>query len=291
MAQGSRLCPWGDSRLLRRDGMQPHRNLVFTSVGDHSNVRRWLRGNRDFDLWITYYGDEPGRLYDIADLYNVRRDSKFGNLKFAYDSWPEMFAPYGAVFVADDDLLISGTQISRLFDVRAASDLWILQPAFSPLGKISWPITRAQWHCEFRYTNFVEMTCPLFRKDKLEAFLAVFDPILKGTGTDWWFMQVMGEYLEGKVGIVDAITCINPHDRSKGGVREIDRLQSQDQMTHTWNMVRAKYGVERTPPVEFVKRYKPRKKRWLSQAIHYPFDLYARMRRWAWETKRALESW
>ena len=290
MAQRARLVPCGHSRLLRRDGMQPSRNLVFTSAGDRSNVRRWLRGNRNFDVWITYYGDEPGGLCELADVYNVRRDSKFGNLKFAYDAWPDMFAPYGAVWVADDDLLISATQISRLFDLRAALDLWALQPAFSPLGKISWPITRAQWQCDFRYTNFVEMTCPLFRKDKLDAFMAVFDPKLTGTGTDWWYMQVLGERLEGKVAIVDSITCINPHDRGKGGIREIDRLQSQDQMALAWDSVRAQYGVARTRAVEFGKTYKPLHKRRLSQAIHYPIDLYARVRRWAGETKRALES-
>ena len=171
--------------IARRTDGGPRRNLVFTSAGDRSNVDRWLAGRRNFDLWISYYGDEPGRHAEIADFYNVRRDSKFGNLKFVYDTWPHLLAPYQAVLVTDDDLIISGAQMSRLFDLREELDLWLLQAAFSPLGKISWDITRAQWASSLRFTSFVEMTCPLFRKDKLDAFMDIFDPILTGTGTDW----------------------------------------------------------------------------------------------------------
>lgn len=267
-----------ESLIVRHKGGAPRRNLVFTSAGDRSNVDRWLKGRRNFDLWISYYGDEPGRHAELADFYTVRRDSKFGNLKFVYDTWPHLLTPYQSVLVTDDDLLISGRQMSRLFELREELDLWLLQAAFSPLGKISWDITRAQWPCRLRFTNFVEMTCPLFRKDKLDAFMGVFDPILTGTGTDWWFMQSLGERIEGKVAIVDAITCTNPFDRTKGGVRECDRLDSESERTAAWNKVRAKYGVDRRPHREFGRISKPFPARWLSPIAHWPIDAYARLR-------------
>ena len=262
----------------RKDGAPP-RNLVFTSAGDKSNAYRWLRGRRNFDVWISYYGEEPGRHSDLADFYNIRRDSKFGNLKFVYETWPELLDSYQAVLVTDDDVLISGDRISRLFDLREELDLWLLQAAFSPLGKISWDITRAQLQCLLRFTNFVEMTCPLFRKDKLDAFMRVFDPVLTGTGTDWWFMESLGNSIEGKVAIVDAITCINPLDRTKGGVRECDRLQPETERTAAWNMVRMKYGVSRRPHREFDRILKRAPARWLSPIAHWPIDLYAQVRR------------
>ncbi len=261
--------------LRRKDGAH-RRNLVFTSAGDRSNIARWLKGRRNFDLWISYYGDEPERYSDIADFYHMRRDSKFGNLKFVYDTWPHLLAAYQAVLVTDDDVVISGAQMSRLFDLREAWDLWLLQPAFSPLGKISWDITRAHWSCSLRFTDFVEVTCPLFRKDKLDAFMEIFDPVLTGDGTDWWFMDSLGTDIEGKVAIVDSITCINPSDRTKGGVRECDRLQSESQRTAAWDMVRAKYGVDRRPQRELGRISKRVPARWLSPIAHWPIDLYAR---------------
>ncbi len=274
--------------LARRKDGPPARNLVFTSAGDRSNIHRWLTGRRNFDLWVSYYGDEPGRYADVADFYNARRDAKYGNLKFVYDTWPHLLAPYEAVLVTDDDVIISGEQMSRLFDLRDELDLWLLQPAFSPLGKISWDITRAQWACRLRFTNFVETTCPLFRKDKLDAFIRVFDPILFGVGTDWWFMDSLGKDIDGKVAIVDAITCINPWDRSKGGVREYDRLQSQAESISVWNMVRAKYGIDRRPLQQFGRIPKRVPARWLSPIAHWPIDVYARARATAVSTKRAI---
>ena len=78
----------------------------------------------------------------MADFYNERKGSKFQNLKFAYDRWPDSFARYEAVMVMDDDVLIDSRGINRLFHIRSGHDLWVLQPAFDPRGKISWDITR-----------------------------------------------------------------------------------------------------------------------------------------------------
>jgi hypothetical protein len=211
-------------------------------VGDRSNLPRWLRGRRNFDLWVTYYGNRPGRYREVADYYHERRGSKFQNLFFAYHAWRGLFDRYSAVLVMDDDLLISGSQISGLFETRERYDLWALQPAFSPVGKISWPITRARTQSQLRYTNFIEMTCPLFRKDKLDAFMAVYDPELVGWGCDWWFLDAMGEDLRDRVAVIDSITCINPHDASKGG-REIDRLSSSSERRAVWERMKTKYDI------------------------------------------------
>jgi hypothetical protein len=41
-------------------------NLVFTSAGDRSNLRGWLHGRRDFDLWVVYYGAPSGTFQELA---------------------------------------------------------------------------------------------------------------------------------------------------------------------------------------------------------------------------------
>jgi hypothetical protein len=267
--------------------------LVFTSAGDRSNLARWLRGRRNFDVWITYYGDHPGRYSDSGDLYNARKGSKFQNLKFAYQTWPDLLGAYSAVMVMDDDVLISASDISRLFELREELDLWVLQPAFSPRGKISWPITRVRWRSELRYTNYVEMTCPLFRRDKLDAFMSVYDPVLAGYGADWWFLHVLGSAVEGRIAIVDSITCVNPHRSSKGGIREINRLQSHEQRVAVWNEVRQRYGIkaDRRGHREFRVVLKPPPWRWLSPLVHVPLDAYAGVRRIGWRLQERVQRW
>jgi hypothetical protein len=231
--------------LIRAHAGPRSRNLVFTSAGDRSNVRSWLRGpRRDFDLWVVYYGERAGTLQRHADLYVARQGTKFQNLHYCYAHWPELLAQYSAVMVMDDDIIINADGLTRLFEIRQELDLWALQPAFRVLGKISWDITRVQPTARLRYTNFIEMTCPLFRRDKLDAFMAVYDPEIIGYGEDWWFLRTLGVDLEKHVAVVDEVPCINPNDRSKGGMREIDRLWTHAQRKEVWERIKVRYDLD-----------------------------------------------
>jgi hypothetical protein len=218
-------------------------NLVFTSAGDRSNLRGWLQGRRNFDLWTVYYGDCGGRFQELSSFYFSRKGSKFQNLHYCYQQWPDVLARYDAIMVMDDDIVIDATGITRLFEIRRELDLWALQPAFRLCGKVSWQITAVHPTAKLRYTNFIEMACPLFRRDKLDGFMAVYDPELVGYGTDWWFLSTLGPEIDYRVAVVDAVTCINPYDRAKGGVREIDRLQPPEKRKEVWERMRALHGL------------------------------------------------
>ncbi|MBW1786374.1 MAG: hypothetical protein JRK53_07100 [Deltaproteobacteria bacterium] len=211
---------------MEKIGTPGQKHLVYTCAGDRSNIPHWLQGERNFDLWVTYYGDQAGRYNEIAEFYNSRKGKKFPNLHYVYEKWPHVLGQYEAVFVVDDDIIMTGSEISHLFEIRAQYDLWLLQPAFHPQGKISHPITHMRpWHF-MRYTNFVEVTCPLFRKDKLDEFMVVYNPEkLVGWGIDWWFLEILGPHLQRKVAVVDAVSCVNPLDKEKGEELETDEPQ------------------------------------------------------------------
>jgi len=219
-------------------------NLVFTSAGERSNLRGWLQGRRDFDLWVVYYGDHSGTFQELATYYLNRRGSKFQNLHHCYQRWPQLLACYDAIMVMDDDIVIDASGLTRLFEIRRELDLWVLQPAFRLAGKVSWEITAVHPMAKLRYTNYIEMACPLFRRDKLDAFMAVYDPELVGYGTDWWFLHTLGTELGNHVAIVDEVRCVNPYDRAKGGVREIDTLQSHEKRKEVWERMKALHGLD-----------------------------------------------
>ncbi|WP_432471661.1 hypothetical protein [Amphritea sp. HPY] len=221
-----------------------HDFLVFTSAGNNSNLKEWVKGKPNFDLWITYYG-EKGSLYEeVSPFYCRRSDGKFPNLHDLYTSNPGFLQQYKAIFVMDDDIEISTEEINELFEIQQEYNLWALQPSFDEHGKISHRITRQTPGYYMRYCNFIEMTCPLFRTDKLLDFLDVFDPALKGWGTDYWFMDSMGDDLKYKVAVVDSISCLNPKDCSKpGGGREIDKLQTTDDRKVIWKRIADKYNI------------------------------------------------
>src|SRR5690606_16370469 len=113
---------------------------------------------------------------------------------------------------------------------------------FRATGKVSFPITRRRLLTSLRYTNFVEMTCPVFKKEFLIKFLEVFDPALVGWGTDWWFLNLINP--EDKVAISDEVSCVNPFDRyRKGGAREIVKLQRDDERMNTWRRIKAEQNL------------------------------------------------
>ena len=120
---------------------------------------------------------------------------------------------------------------------------------FSQLGKWSHKITRAQLFSYLRYVNFVEVTCPLFRTDRLVEFLAIYDPVLVGWGIDHWFMQTLVSDRKRKAAIVDAVVVTNPFDEVKGG-REIHTLQV-DRIRHAaWKKIQRTRNVCEVNPLE-----------------------------------------
>ena len=224
------------SKLICKEGSPHSRNLVFTSAGDNANLENWLlSGNKNFDLWITYYGDRNDPYREFADYYNVRKGGKYPNLHYVYRNWKGILDHYEAIMVMDDDIIINASGISRLFEIRKEFGLWLLQPSFSPAGRISHPITAVHPLKMFRYTNFVEMNCPLFQKNKLDDFMHIYDPVLAVYGVDWWYLEEMGPVLTGKVAIVDEVYCINPHTRTKkDGIRECCKNESECLAMETW---------------------------------------------------------
>lgn len=214
----------------------PERNryLVYTSAGDSSNVRCWCDGPRDFDIWIAYYGDEEKKLAEFADHYVQRKGGKYPNLLQDYRDNPRVFEKYERIMVSDDDIIFSASDLNQLFAKSHDLNLWILQPAFQPMGRITIPITCRNPYTKLRFTNFVEMGCPLFEREKLMGFLSVYDPNIISWGVDHWYCHVIGGAEENRIAICDEISCVNPYESTKGGAREVDSLQSADSGKMIW---------------------------------------------------------
>ncbi len=149
---------------------------MFTAAALASKLRHCSSRRRAFDRWVNYYDDGASALQSLADIYSARKGTKFQNLHYCYSRWPEIFSQYEAVMVMDDDIIIGADGLTRLFDVRRELDLWALQPAFRISGKLSWDVTRVRPTTRLRYTDFIALTCPLFRRDEIAAFMAVYYP-------------------------------------------------------------------------------------------------------------------
>lgn len=230
--------------------------LIYTSAGYAANVKQWRSSaNGNYDIWITNYTDTKSLHKEYSDYYNERKGSKFHNLKAVFDEQRNLLAKYKAIMVADDDIIISPKSLAALFTLLTENDIWILQPAFSRFGKISHNITRRRLETSLRYTSFIEVTCPIFKTEKLLDFLSAYRPELSlAYGVDWWYLHHLGKDERRRYAISDKYYCINPRDRFKpGGRREIDRLYTEAQRLSMWEDIKREIGIDSFPQQEFSK--------------------------------------
>jgi len=229
---------------------------LFTSAGDKNSIRLWLAGNapRRWDLIVAYYGDNDQEFSKISQLssYALRsKGSKFQNLKKLVTESARFFDRYSHVWVCDDDILMSSTQIEEAFELTETLGFWVAQPALHLKGKMfHWITCTAGSAWDYRLVNFVEVSMPIFRRDKLIEFLAAYDGGLTGWGIDFWFMNLFNANEFARFAIIDKVRVVNPRDEDKGR-REIDRLQSEPLREADWRKVQEKYGFVEYPEKVF----------------------------------------
>ena len=231
--------------LIEKISEPQNKYLIFTSAGNNSNIHKWLQGEKKFDLWINNYSNKSNLHLEHSDYYMEKKGGKFPVLHYCYQHWKSIFDQYEFILVSDDDLVIDATNLSNLFDISKKYGLSISQPSFHPKGKISHAITRKRPFSLLRHTNFVENTCPLFSKPKLDVFMQVYNPALVGWGIDWWYLFIFKEDIaHQKVAVIDSISCINPHDFSKNGTREINTLQKKEDRIETWEKIKKEKEID-----------------------------------------------
>lgn len=237
------------TQLTKQLSSPKSKYLVFTSAGNNSQLNHWLKGEKNFDLWISYFGDTENKYRELADYYMMRKGGKFPVLHYIYQQWQAIVSQYDAVFVLDDDLIFTGTDIGQLFETLMTENLTLLQPAFDKRGKVSFKLNEVQPFSKLRYANFVEVACPMFTQAELTNFMNVYDPELIGWGVDYWFSELIAkkDAQKNKIAIIDYISCINPRDEMKiDNKREIDLLQSRDDRIATWEAIKIANNLEPT---------------------------------------------
>ncbi|MDA8962010.1 hypothetical protein N9H37_01475 [Congregibacter sp.] len=237
------------AELLKSIAEPKSRYLVFTSAGRNANVANWVKHDDGFDLWVCCYEDIQPEYINDCDYFVRRKGGKFPNFKYCFDAWIEIFQRYEAVLISDDDIVIHGGRVSGLFEIRSRYDLWLMQPAFERTGKVSFRLNEVAPFSELRFCNFVEVTCPIFRLDKITEFMGIYDSRLVGWGVDLWYSQVLSakDVERNKIAIVDSVSCVNPREVGKiDGKREIDALQSADVRQEIWEQLQDEYSLDRS---------------------------------------------
>ena len=191
------------------------KNLVVVRCGPDSFHPAWLAGQseRNWDLLLCPYAESPGD--SDFPVPPVASGQKWSGLHALLARDP-IWRAYDYVWLPDDDLEISGSELSRFFDLCHRFDAKLAAPSLSEDSFFTYPITMHNRAFFARATNFVEIMAPCFRRDVLEAMLPTF--ATSRTGLGWGLDFAWPNLLEHRgVCIFDAVQM--RHGRAVGAAR------------------------------------------------------------------------
>lgn len=183
-------------------------NLVIVRAGNNSLHKQYFyqyEESRDWDRMIFSY-----ECLDDIDYQHCEFIIKGGLSKWTdfsdllmnnfFDQYP-----YEYVWVSDDDILpVEEDALNRLFSYAKKFKLQISQPALSHDSFASWRITYFSPAFHVRYTNFVEVMCPVFSQHALEIIRPDVSVAISGCGLDLIFSELFSQS-ENSLGIIDDV--------------------------------------------------------------------------------------
>lgn len=186
--------------------------LIISTVGNNSLHKEWIKGDKNFDLILIYYGDDNDIYEDYKKDCNLIINKKGQKFPLLYDfinNYKDLINSYKYIWIPDDDIYIDTNDINRLFEYADKYNLYICQASLLDYGKkISHGITKNNKKRKIRFTSFVEVMAPLFSYDTL---LKLYDDFIfseSGWGLDIsWVVRLNNPIY--KIAIIDDIQMIH----------------------------------------------------------------------------------
>lgn len=203
--------------------------LVIVRAGDFSLHEQWLQPveHKNFDIFVSYYGDQSGRFADRCDRYEERKGTKFAGVLQWVQELGKQIHRYDAVWLPDDDIVTDAYNIHRMFKLFADNQLHLAHPAMTKNASQQATIKHIDYL--LRYTPYVEAIAPVFSRDALQKCLHTF-----GSNDIQGIERIWPKLLETehkKIAILDAAAV--KRTRPQGlGEQYVDASPGPEQMAY-----------------------------------------------------------
>jgi hypothetical protein len=213
------------------------KNIVIVPCGDNSLHTKWLHDNQNFDLGIIYYGnsEETFNAYKTNAKFAInKKGEKWHLINFLINHYKNELSNYEYFWFPDDDLESDYEKINNLFDKNYEFKLWLSQPSLD--GYVSHDIERKVENSILRFTNFVEIICPVMSKETLKKLLDTFVLNQSAWGLDFLWPKLL-DYPNNRIAIIDDVTVT--HTKPIGSDYSRFTKKPIDELTELFN----KYGL------------------------------------------------
>ncbi|WFS02717.1 hypothetical protein [Rhizobium tumorigenes] len=226
--------------LKQRPAASRRPNLVVVRANSKSLHPRWLEGlteaTRSWDLCVSSYDAEAPDLSLPCDYLTHQPNQK--KFKPIYDLFYEdsPLWSYERIWLADDDLLISGADINVMFHLSNKHSLDLSQPSLRVQQGcfINHPITAQQPNSVLRHEPFIEIMCPIFSQRALKICIGSIKDAISGYGLDHLWPSFLGRAIN-RMAIIDAVGVV--HTRPVGATYNIQAaIAEQTETLETYGL-------------------------------------------------------
>jgi hypothetical protein len=169
---------------------------------------------RTWDLIVSYFGDDKIRFRQSNIVRLDRKGPKMPALHSLISEEKERLAKYDYIWLPDDDLATTASDINMLFEQCNRFDLALAQPSLSVESFVSHAVTVHNPRYLLRFTNFVEVMAPCFQKRALDICLPTFRENLSGWGQDHLWVRLLRPF-SLRIAVIDSVQV--KHTRPFGG--------------------------------------------------------------------------
>lgn len=147
----------------------PARFLLVTRIGKRSLHREWLDGPRNFDVFFSCYDRNLPTIEGAGIHFEYRPGHKLEGYGNFLNDPKTRWRDYNFICLMDEDLLADTETLNRMFRLCEEYQLKIAQPALTLQSHFTFGglLEQPQW--KLRFVNYIEMMCPVFRRDALEV--------------------------------------------------------------------------------------------------------------------------
>ncbi len=215
--------------------------LVIVRAGEKSLHRNWLGENRNWDLIVSWYGDQTYEPVADETVIAIKGGAGDGLFK-TFKALPELIDRYEYFWLPDDDIEADCTSISRLFEITAQHHLELSQPALTHNSYFTHPHTLVCPSFSLRYTTFIEVMAPCLSRGRLKSVLPLFRDHASLFGVDAIWARLDADN-RCKAAIIDAVQV--RHTRPIGTFLMPILMASGDDPAGKMNRILSEYGIFR----------------------------------------------
>jgi len=166
---------------------------------------RMTNNKRNYDIMAVQYGDfvpEEGTYDDLCYTPGF----KWTILKELYKNID--MSQYQYIGLYDDDVIIDYCSMNYSFELAKQKDFKAFQISLASGSESSYKCTQNMPGIEYTDTNFIEVMCPVFRKDALDKVMELINKYDIYTG--WGLDYVLSEWLSSCVNVIHDVKMFHP---------------------------------------------------------------------------------